>query len=407
MTAETVHRRPRRRTLTDKQIAALPRKAQPYFFPDPELVRHGVRIRSTGPGTFTVITRDIFGKQKWIKVGSTDAMTIAEAREKARTVIKRVAAGDDAFEPPPIRPDSVGDVVESYLKRHVEARRLRTSDEVRRIVGRYILPVWRDRPFAELKRSDVAKLLDHIEDKHGPWVADTVLAQLRALAGWYAARDDDYQPPFTKGMRRVPSEARKRSRILNDAELRRVWIAAGDAGAFGGMVRLLLLTAQRRDKVSRMRWSDISPEGVWTIRTEKREKGTAGALKLPKLALDIIAAQPHLASNAHIFAGQGGGATNNFSRAKELLDKASGVTGWTLHDCRRTARSLMARAGVLSEHAERVMGHTIAGVEGTYDRHRYDTEKADALRRLAALVERIVNPPEGNVVPLLPEAAVS
>ena len=54
--------------------------------------------------------------------------------------------------------------------------------------------------------------------------------------------------------------------------------------------------------------------------------------------------------------------------------------------------------------AERVLGHAVASVEGVYDRHPYDDEKADALRRLAALIERIVNPPSGNVVPLREEA---
>jgi integrase len=70
---------------------------------------------------------------------------------------------------------------------------------------------------------------------------------------------------------------------------------------------------------------------------------------------------------------------------------------WTIHDLRRTSRSLLSRAGVSSEHAERIMGHVIPGVEGTYDRHRYDDEKAAALAKLATLVDGIVNLRE-NVV---------
>ena len=74
---------------------------------------------------------------------------------------------------------------------------------------------------------------------------------------------------------------------------------------------------------------------------------------------------------------------------------------WTLHDLRRTARSLMSRAGVPRDHAERVLGHAIAGVEGVYDRHAYEDEKAEALDKLARLIEAIVNPPDKtNVVPL-------
>jgi integrase len=402
---ETVRRR--RRVLTDRMITALPRRDAAYFHPDPELPKHGVRVRPSGPGTYTAIVRDAYGKQKWVKIGSTAEMKIEQARELARTVITRVRQGLDPFEPPPVRPDSVGDVIANYLQRHVEGHKLRSGNEVRRILEKYVLPHWRDRPFAEVRRSDVARLLDAVEDKHGAWVADATLAQLRAVASWFASRDDDYQLPFTRNMRRVPAEARKRSRILDDDELRRVWQAASDeAGSYGALIKILLLTGQRLEKARTLRWADVSPEGVWTIRTEKREKGNPGALQLPKLALDIIAAQPRFASNPHVFAGSIG-PTNNFSHDKEALDRASGVTGWTLHDLRRTARSLLSRAGVRPDVGERVLGHAVAGVEGVYDRHHYDDEKAEALRRLAALIERIINPPEGNVVPLLHEAAAA
>jgi integrase len=84
------------------------------------------------------------------------------------------------------------------------------------------------------------------------------------------------------------------------------------------------------------------------------------------------------------------------------FDKDCGVTGWTLHDLRRTSRSLLSRTGIRPDIAERVLGHTIGGVEATYDRHSYSDEKADALARLSALIEHIVNPPDATsvVVPL-------
>jgi integrase len=80
-----------------------------------------------------------------------------------------------------------------------------------------------------------------------------------------------------------------------------------------------------------------------------------------------------------------------------MIDKASGVTGWRLHDARRTARSLMSRAGVNSDHAERCLGHVIGGVRGIYDRHEYQAEKAHALEMLAHQVALIVDPPKGNI----------
>ena len=99
--------------------------------------------------------------------------------------------------------------------------------------------------------------------------------------------------------------------------------------------------------------------------------------------------------------GRGDGPFRGFSQAKARFDaKLPGVAPWVIHDLRRTARSLMSRAGVSSEHAERVMGHAIVGVEGVYDRHSYRDEKADALGRLATLIDGIVSPRE-NVVPIV------
>ena len=195
-------------------------------------------------------------------------------------------------------------------------------------------------------------------------------------------------------------KAQARARILTDDEIRAIWKAAEGNGTFGGIVRLALLSAQRRTKVVNMRWADVSVDGVWTVPKEPREKDTIGAVLLPKMALGIVLAQPRLGKNPFVFAGRGPGPFNGFSKSKERFDAKCGVSDWTLHDLRRTARSLMARAGVSSEHSERVMGHSIQGVEGVYDRHRYDDEKAIALAKLATLIQRIVAGPSDNVVTL-------
>jgi integrase len=223
------------------------------------------------------------------------------------------------------------------------------------------------------------------------------------VMNWYAARNDDYNPPIVRGMRRQSPHGQARARVLSDDEIRAIWNAAETSGAFGAIVRIALLTAQRRAKIITMRWSDISDDGEWTIPKEPREKDSAGVLALPATALAIIHAQPQLGDNPFVFAGRADGPVNGISKFKSRLDQASGVSGWRLHDLRRTARSLMSRAGCSSEHAERVMGHAIAGVEGVYDRHSYRDEKADALRRLAALIDGIVHPRD-NVMPLAKRA---
>ena len=166
------------------------------------------------------------------------------------------------------------------------------------------------------------------------------------------------------------------------------------------MVKVLLLSAQRRDKVGTMQWDDVV-DGIWTIRKENREKSHAGSLKLPAMVLAIIDAQPRLQENPYVFAaGHGRGPFNSYSQRKDELDKLLPDTmpPCVLHDLRRTARSLMSRAEVRPDISERVLGHAIPGVEGVYDRHDYKDEKGEALKWLASLVETILNPPADNVV---------
>ena len=324
-------------------------------------------------------------------------------------MIRRIQQGLPAREPPRAKPDSFKSVAENWLKRYVAKQKLITQPEIERCLRVYVYPHWATRVFTSLGRTDLAKLLDYIEDHHGRRMADVVAGHVRGVGNWYSDRSDDYVNPFLRHRARVPKGSGKRARILDDDELQGIWRACEQAGAFGAFVQLLLLTAQRRGAVARrMCWSDLSPDGIWTIPTAPREKANASVLQLPPLALKIVSAQPRFASNPFVFAGRDTGPIGRFSHRHSVLKAQCGVDNWTLHDLRRTARSLMSRAGVSSEHAERVMGHAIPGVEGIYDRHAYFEEKRIALEKLANLVERIVNPPEDDVVvPLRAPAAQS
>ena len=174
-------------------------------------------------------------------------------------------------------------------------------------------------------------------------------------------------------MKRTSSKDRARTRILTDDELRAIWKQAEEPGPFGALVRLLLLTGQRRSKVASMRWEDVSLDGVWSVPTESRQKGTGRELVLPEMALDIIKAQPRFASSPYVLAGRYRGAHySNYGNGKATFDASlPKMPQWGLHDLRRTAKSLMARAGVLPTCQERVLGHEMGGVEGIYDRHSY------------------------------------
>ena len=202
------------------------------------------------------------------------------------------------------------------------------------------------------------------------------------------------------GMGRDDAHARKRARVLDDDEIRQLWVAADTSGPFGAFLKLALLTGQRREKVGSMKWEDVAIDGTWAIQTEDREKGNAGSLRLSGMAIDVIRSQKRISGNPHIFPGRGDGCFNAYGYRKREIDEKVKIAPWVIHDLRRTARSLMARAGVRPDVAERVMGHAIEGVEGIYNRHEYRDEKADALAKLAGLIALILDPPAENVVPM-------
>ena len=186
-----------------------------------------------------------------------------------------------------------------------------------------MFPHWADRPFRDIKRGDVADLLDLIQDHHGARQADKALAILRKLMNWYATRHDDYVSAIVKGMGRYQATDRKRTRVLKEDEIRMLWTACADMGTYGAVLKTLLLTAQRKDKVATMKWSDVE-DGVWTIPSASREKPNAKVLRLPPVVLDIINARPRIAGNPYVFAGRNGGPYNGFSQDKKNLDEKLG-----------------------------------------------------------------------------------
>ena len=251
--------------------------------------------------------------------GTTAELNVDQARSKARETVRRIKAGLPPTEPPTPVPDSVVVVADNWLARVVDKEKHRTAGETRRIINKYIVPHIGGRVFAELRRSEIARLLDLIEDQHGARMADRTLATMRAIANWVQSRDDDYVSPFAvRGMRRSTNGARER--ILSDAEIREFW-ATTRITSTGAALRLLLLTGQRKSKILEMRWEDISPDGTWTISTAPREKGNPGALKLPKVAIDLIRKQPRLGERVFDF------------RETTLDDAKTAISGvWTIHD---------------------------------------------------------------------------
>jgi integrase len=356
------------------------------------------------------------GRQRWLTIGKP-GITPDQARRIAKKLAGDVADGrDPAAEQEAERAadsSTVNALLDAFLERHVRKSGLRKGDEVERVFRVYVRPRIGELSIYEIGRRAVTDMLDEIADANGPVMADRTLAHVRKAFNWYATRDERFNSPIVKGMARTKPAERARKRKLDDQELRDLWNALDTADApacYSSYVRVLLLTAQRRSEVAEMLWAEIEG-GVWVIPGSKHKTGKDEGDKAVPLTDAVLQLLGKPRKSGFVFSSTDGELPfSGFSKAKRALDKAIAklrksekrkpMSHWTLHDLRRTARSLMSRGGVAADIAERVLGHKIPGVRGVYDRHEYVAEKRDALERLAALVERIINPPAGNVIPL-------
>jgi integrase len=362
-------------------------------------------------------------KQRWLTLGRHGNITADEARLLAKKRAGEVAdARDPAAEDKALKIEketaklavrnTVNAVLDIFVARHV--KQLRSGYQVVRAFDVYVRPKIGKKAIYDLKRRDIVELLDAIEDENGPVMADRVLAHVRKAFNWHAARDDQFSPPIVPGMARTKPAERARTRALSDDEIRSLWQALESDECplpFRNVVRVLLLTAQRRNEVGLMQAMEIDAY-TWTIPAERYKTGIPNVVPLTNEARYWIGAR----EVGFLFSSNGGKrAFNGYSKAKKQLDqvivqqrrkeKLKVMPPWTLHDLRRTARSLMARAGVPSDVAEQVLGHKIPGVRGVYDRHSYAVEKRDALEKLGALIGRILTPQGGKVLHLGPVSA--
>jgi integrase len=340
-------------------------------------------------------------------LGSWPTLSLTKAREAGRDKVLAAKAGRDPRAERKVArakaeagtANTLRNVAETYLAR--DGKKLRTVDQRRRLLERLVYPMLGGRQVDGITRGELIALLDRVEDENGVRMADMVLAVLRKIMNWHAIRDESFRTPIVRGMARGKPKEAARSRILSDDELRRVWTAACEGeGPFPALVKFLLLTAARRNEAARMTWDEL--DGVCWILPASRNKVKVDLLRpLSKAAQAVLAGIPRFADCPFVFTGDGRRPLGGFSKAKRAFDKACGVTGWTLHDARRSARSLMSRAGVNADHAERCLGHAISGVRGVYDRHEFFDEKLHVYEVLAALIERIVTP-QNNVTAFRP-----
>ena len=375
----------------------------------------GVRVTANGTRAF-VLNYRLRGREHRFTIGAWPDWSALKAVREARNLRQRVDRGENPIEDRTPSPTTVtvASILDDFMARHVRNKNqpLRSADEYESAFNRLVKPRIGNLGIYEVRRSHVIKMLDEIEDANGPVMADRTLAYVRKAFNWYATRDDQFNVPIVRGMARVKPKERARTRILSDDEIRILWPVLDEAGTFGALAKTLLLTAQRRDEVAHMQHNEIGREGIWAIPAERYKTKRPNFVPLSKAALAVIAAQPKHEDCDYVFPSRAKTPYSGFGKSKAKLDKAvfavmkkqarkgakvEPMPNWTLHDLRRTAKTLMVRAGVRPDISERVLGHVIAGVEGTYDRHSYEDEKRDALEKLAEMIERILNPLPSNV----------
>jgi integrase len=211
----------------------------------------------------------------------------------------------------------------------------------------------------------------------------------KAAYGWAVKRGAVSVNPFLN----LPvAPTRRRERVLFDDELAALWRATDGAGPFNGIMRLLLLTGQRREEVAGMTWTELSNDlSTWTIPANRAKNAATHIVPLSAPAQELLRGVHRFGEL--VFPGLRG-AFNGWSKAKTALDAKSGVTNWRLHDLRRTAATGLQRLGVRLEVTEQVLNHVSgsrAGIVGVYQRHDFASEKRAALEAWGEHALAIIN----------------
>jgi integrase len=367
-----------------RESRAEPGKERTVYW-DAALPSFGLMVTAAGHRSWVLQYRSGRASRRYTING---VLGLESARREARAILGHVARGHDPVlerrKASEAGKNTLRAVSQRYLVR--EGGKLRSAVRRKADLERLIYPTLGNKQIDDIRRSDVIALLDDIEDQRGAVMADQALRLLGRIFNWHAARSDEFRSPIVRGMARSKPEDRERDRVLSDDELRAIWKAAENlAPPWGQYLRFLLLTACRRSEASAMTWSELS-NGNWTIPAARYKTNTEVTLPLSKAAVKVLSEIPRIQGCEYVFTTNGRQPISAFSTLKLWLDLACGVKDWRIHDLRRTARSLLSRAGVNPDVAERCLGHRMGGIRGVYDRHRYLDEMRAAFEALSAQI---------------------
>jgi len=395
-----------------------------------------LRVTSAGHRTFVLVARYPKNPKNPTRraLGDYGEITLEQARQKARDWLALIRRGvDPKIEEARQRAatqreqaSTFGLVAEQFLARY--AATLAHADKARRIIGAEFVKPWGDRPIGDIRPEECAAAIRKVVDRGAPAQAHAAHEWLRRLYRWAIGTNEfgvTVSPVATLRPTDLIGKKVVRSRVLTDDELRAVWQACGGAVVMEGMkearrrdharerdrpigypygplVRLLILTGQREREVADMLWSEIDLTGaLWTIPASRMKSDRAHEVPLAPDALALLRSLPRFTAGDHVFTTTDGAKpVNGFSKTKARVDKVSGVTGWVIHDLRRTVRTHLSALPVQDLVRELVIAHARPGLHKVYDLHSYVDEKRDCLRLWEARLRGILNPPPGGVADL-------
>ena len=391
-----------------------------------------LRITAKGGKSWCAFYR-FHGRLRRLTIGTYPAIKPAQARREATAALERVRAGFDPAEEKrsrrngrSLKPDTFDAVAYDYLERHLRKNcAASTYKEAKRDLEKNLIVKWPNRELASISRRDVIDVIDGIIARGAEIQANRTLARLRAMLNWAVEKDRLHVSPVAR--MRLPTKEQPRDRVLTEDEVRWLWSAADEIDwPFGPLAQLLLLTAQRRDEVANMEWSELDfMKQTWVIPRHKAKSGRAHEVHLSAATTAVLRSLPRTGDGL-IFTTTGENAVSGFSRAKRRLDnqmakarcrlrclshdvahreKASRgieeawhikIPDWTFHDLRRTATTGMARLKVPPHVVDKILNHasgTIRGVAAVYNRFDYLDERRGALEAWGEHVMKVVRLP--------------
>jgi integrase len=359
--------------------------------------------------------------------------SLSEAREEAGKIIQAIAKGIDPrtlAAAPAGAERTLTSVAEKYFT-NLRARGRRSADERQAMIKRDVLPTLGTRQISAITRRDLRDNLEAVYaractraekrerdrakiEKRPPdslkWTAAGITANrlqayLHALFRWAVRKDYLTENPCAGIEPLAPENKHGRDRVLSDREIKAIWdTCTVMQHPQADVVKLLLLTGQRLTEVSAMHWSEVllASEEIsdeWLISGDRTKNKRPHIVPIIDAMRSIIADRPRIEECSYVFTSRGERPVSGFAKIKIKIDRMSGITGWRLHDLRRTVASGMAQLRVPPHVVEAVLNHAtgiVSGIAAVYNRYDYLDEKRHALEAWAEHVRRAVNPPHNN-----------